>query len=170
MIRPSLHPCFHGIPIPMCLLCTLLRIQHACALEYDKPWLIQHYIQIFNMLVFSGLSDYAAHLHFLWYLRNRYGSFADSKYVNFNKNTSFFIFFSHLSSLITPQLKKHTISVSSISLLFLNHFENKLYGELKNTDLYMLLKTHFQIIALRHSNTAPTIDVPFSRFDLLDNK
>ena len=47
--------------MPMCLLCTLLRIQHACALEYDKPWLIQHYIQIFNMLVFRGSSDYAVH-------------------------------------------------------------------------------------------------------------
>ena len=53
MIRPSLHPCFHGIPMPMCLLCTLLRIQHAYSLEYDIPWLIQHYIQIFNMLMFS---------------------------------------------------------------------------------------------------------------------
>ena len=44
----------------MCMLRTLLRIQHACALEYDKPWLIQHYIKIFNMLVFSGSSDYVA--------------------------------------------------------------------------------------------------------------
>ena len=65
MIRRSLHPCFRGIPMPMCLLCTLLQLQHARALEYDQPWLIQHYIQIFNMLVFSGSSDYATHLHFL---------------------------------------------------------------------------------------------------------
>ena len=65
MIRPSLHPCFRGIPLPMCLLCTLLQIQHACALEYDKPWQIQHYIHIFNMLMFNSSSDCAAHLHFL---------------------------------------------------------------------------------------------------------
>ena len=93
MTRPSLHPCFHGIPMPMCLLCTLLQIQHAYALEYDKPWLIQHYIQIFNMLVFSCSSNYVAHLHFLWYFRNIYSFFVDSKYVNFNKNTLFFLFF-----------------------------------------------------------------------------
>ena len=123
MIRPSLHPCFHGISMPMCLLCTLLRIQHAYALEYDKPWPIQHYIQISNMLVFSGSSDYVAHLHFLWDFRNRYGFFADSKYVNFNKNTLFFLFFSYLCSIITPQLKKHIVSVLSISLLFLNHLK-----------------------------------------------
>ena len=95
--------------------------------------------------------------------------FADSKYVNFNKNTLFFLFFSYLSSIITPQLKKNTVSVSSISLSFLNHLNKKLYGSLKNTKIYMLLKTHFQIIALRHSNSTPTIDVPFLTFDLLDN-
>ena len=49
----------------MCLLHSLLRIQHAYSLEYDKPWLIKHYIQIFNVLVFSRSFDYAAHLHFL---------------------------------------------------------------------------------------------------------
>ena len=75
MIRPSLDPCLHGILMPMCLLRTLLRIQHAYALEYDKPWLIQHYIQIFNVLVFSHSFDYAAHLHFLWDFKNRYGFF-----------------------------------------------------------------------------------------------
>ena len=37
MIRPSLHPCFRGIPIPMCLLCTLLRI------NMPVPWsMINH--------------------------------------------------------------------------------------------------------------------------------
>ena len=75
------------------LLCTLLWIQHSYALEYDKPCLIQHYIQIFNVLVFSRSSHYAAHLHFLWDFRNRYGFFADSKYVNFNKKHYFFYFF-----------------------------------------------------------------------------
>ena len=138
MIRSCFHPCFHGILMPMFLLDTFLRIQHAYALEYDKPWKIQHYIQIFNMLVFSCSSDYAAHLHFLWDFINRYVFFANSKYVNFNKNTLFFLFFSYLSSIITPQLKKHTVSVSSISLLFFNHLKKKLYGALKNTDLYML--------------------------------
>ena len=64
MIRPSLHPCLRGILIHMCLLLTLLRIQHAYALEYDKPWLIEHYIQIFNMLVFSHWLQYAPPLHF----------------------------------------------------------------------------------------------------------
>ena len=39
--------------MPMCLLQTFLQIQHAYALEYDKPWIIEHYIQILNMLVFS---------------------------------------------------------------------------------------------------------------------
>ena len=138
MIRPTLYPCWHGILMHMCLLQTLLCIQHAYALEYDKPWLIEHCIQIFNILMFSCLSDYAAHLHFLWDSRNRYGCFADSKYVNFNKNTLFFLFFSYLSSIITPQLKKHTVTVSSISLSFLNHLKKKLYGALKNTNLYML--------------------------------
>ena len=137
MIRPSLDPCLHGILMPMCFL-RILRIQHAYALEYDKPWLIQHYIQIFNVLVFSHSSDYAAQLHFLWDFRNRYGFFVDSKYVNSNKNTLFFLFFSYLSSIITPQLKKHIGSVLSISLSFLNHLKNKLYGALKNTDIYML--------------------------------
>ena len=124
--------------MPMCLLHTLLWIQHAYALEYDKPWLIQHYIEIFNMLVFSSSSDYPACLDFLWDFRNIYGFFADSKYVNFDKNTYFFLFFSYLSYVITPQLKKHIVSVLSISLSFLNHFKNKVYGALKNTDLYML--------------------------------
>ena len=73
--------------MPMCLLFPLLRIQHACALEYDKPWQIQHYIQIFNMLMFSSLSDYVAHLHFYEILETDMVFFADSKYVNFNMNT-----------------------------------------------------------------------------------
>ena len=123
MIRPSLHPCFRGIPMPMCLLCTLLRIQHAYALEYDKPWLIQHYIQTSNMLVFSGSFYYAAHLHFLWDFINRYVFFANSKYVNLNKNTQCFLFFSYLSYVISSQLKKHIVTVSSISLSFLNHLK-----------------------------------------------
>ena len=138
MIRMSLHPCWHGILMPMCLLRTLLKIQHAYALEYDKPWLIQHYIQIFNMLVFSRLFDYTAHLHFYEILEIDMVFFANSKYVNFNKNTLFFLFFSYLSSIITPQLKKHTVSVSSTSLSLLNHLKKKLYGALKNTELYML--------------------------------
>ena len=73
--------------MPMCLLYTLLQIQLAFALQYEKPWLIQHYIQIFNMLVFSGSSDFVAHLHFYEILEIDMVSFADSKYVNFNKNT-----------------------------------------------------------------------------------
>ena len=169
MIRPSLHPCFHGIPMPMCLLCTLLRIQHACALEYDKPWQIQHYIHIFNMLVLSGSSVMLYTSIFYDILETNMVFFADSKFVNFNKNTYIFLFFSYLSSVITPQLKTHTVSVLSISLSFLNHLKKILYGALKNTNLYMLEKTHFRIVALRHSNAAPTIDIPFSRFDLLDN-
>ena len=64
--------------------------------------------------------------------------FADSKYVNFNKNTLFFLFFSYLFSIITPWLKKHIVSVSSIMLLFLNHFEKKMHATLKDTILYML--------------------------------
>ena len=56
--------------------------------------------------------------------------FADSKYVNFNKNTYCFLFFSYLFSVITPQLKKHIVSVLSISLSFLNHLKKKLYGAL----------------------------------------
>ena len=138
IIRPSLHPCLHGILMPMCLLRILLRIQHAYALEYDKPWLIQHYIQIFNMLVFSHSSEYAAHLYFLWDFRNRYGFFCKFHICKFNKNTLFFLLFSYLSSFITPQLKKHNVSVSSISLSFINHFKKQSYGALKNIDLYML--------------------------------
>ena len=132
-----LHPCWHEILMPMCLLETLLQIHHAYALKYDKPWLIEHYIQIFNMLVFSHWLQYATHLNFLWNFRNIYGFVVDSKYVTFNKNIYFFLFFSYLSCVITPQLKQ-TISVSAITLSFLNHFENKLYGALKNTNLYML--------------------------------
>ena len=39
--------------MPMCLVQNFLRIQHAYVMEYDKPWLIEHYIEILNMLVFS---------------------------------------------------------------------------------------------------------------------
>ena len=74
--------------MPMCLLRTLLQIQDVYALEYDKPWLIQHYIQIFNMLMFSRWLHYATHLHkFYEILETDMVFFADSKYVNFNKNT-----------------------------------------------------------------------------------
>ena len=54
---------------------------------YDKPWQIQHYIHIFSMLVFSGSSDYAAHIHFYEILETDMVFCVDSKYVNFNKNT-----------------------------------------------------------------------------------
>ena len=88
--------------MPMCLLRTLLWIQHAYALEYDKPWLIEHYIQIFNMLVFSRWLQYAAH-HFYEILETDIVFFVDSKYVIFNKNiyifSIFFLFiFCHHSS------------------------------------------------------------------------
>ena len=73
--------------MPMCLLRTLLQIQHSYALDYDKPSLIQHYIQISNMLVFSGSSDYAAPSIFYEILETDMVFFADFKYVNFNKNT-----------------------------------------------------------------------------------
>ena len=65
MIRSSLHPCLHGILMPMCLLWTLLQIQHAYALEYDKPWLIEHYIKNLNMLMFIHWLQYVVHPHFL---------------------------------------------------------------------------------------------------------
>ena len=74
--------------MPMCLHCTFLWIQHAYALEYDKPWQIQRYIHIFNMLVFSGSSDYAACTSIFYeILETDMVFFANSKYVNFNKNT-----------------------------------------------------------------------------------
>ena len=64
-------------------------------------------------------------LHTIFYeiLETNMVFFADSKYVNFNNNTLCFLFFSYLSYVNTPQLKKHTVSVSSISLSFLNHLK-----------------------------------------------
>ena len=82
----NLHPCWHDILMPMFLLQTLLRIHHAYALEYDKPWLIEHYIQIFNMPMFSRWLQYVAHLHFYEILETNMVFFVDSKYVIFNKN------------------------------------------------------------------------------------
>ena len=87
MIRPSLHPCFHGIPIPMCLLCTLLRI------NMPMPWsMINHgkfsIISIFSIC--SCLTVCLIVLHtsiFYEILEIDMVFFADSKYVNFNKNT-----------------------------------------------------------------------------------
>ena len=74
--------------MPMCLHQTSLQIQHAYALEYDKPRLIQHYIQIFNMLVFICWLHYATDLHkFYESLETIMVFFVNSKYVNFNKNT-----------------------------------------------------------------------------------
>ena len=138
MIGPSLYPCLHGIFMPMCLLRTLLQIQHAYGLEYDKPWLIQHYIQIFNMIIFSCSSEYATHFHFLWDFRNRYGFFADSKYVNFNKNTYFFsIFFLYIFCHHSSTQKRHCLCFIHISFIS-QPFKKKLYGALKNTDLYKL--------------------------------
>ena len=75
------------------------------------------------MLEFSRPSQYVAHLHFYEILETYMVFFIDSKYVNFNKNILFFVFFSYLSSVLTPQLKKHTVSVLSISLSFLNHLK-----------------------------------------------
>ena len=123
MIRLILHPCFHGILMPMCLLRTLLHIQHAYALEYDKPWLIQHYIQIYNMLMFRFIWLCCTPPFFMRFSKHIWFFFADSKYVNFNKNTYIFLLFSYLSFVITPQLKKHTGSVFSISLSFLNYLK-----------------------------------------------
>ena len=87
MIRPSLHPCFHGIPIPMCLLCTLLWI------NMPVPWsMINHgkfsIISIFSIC--SCLTVRLIVLHtsiFYEILETDMVFFADSKYVNFNKNT-----------------------------------------------------------------------------------
>ena len=86
MIRPSLHPCFRGIPIPMCLLCTLLRI------NMPVPWsMINHgkfsIISIFSIC--SCLTVRLMVLHtsiFYEILETDMVFFADSKYVNFNKN------------------------------------------------------------------------------------
>ena len=87
MIRPSLHPCFRGIPIPMCLLCTLLRI------NMPMPWsMINHgkfsIISIFSIC--SCLTVRLIVLHtsiFYEILEIDMVFFSDSKYVNFNKNT-----------------------------------------------------------------------------------
>ena len=87
MIRPSLHPCFRGIPIPMCLLYTLLRI------NMPMPWsMINHgkfnIISIFSIC--SCLTVRLIVLHtsiFYEILETDMVFFADSKYVNFNKNT-----------------------------------------------------------------------------------
>ena len=93
MIRPSLHPCFHGIPMPMCLLCTLLRIQHACALEYDKPWQIQH-ISIFSICSCLAVRLIMLHTSIFYEILETYMVFfTDSKYVNFKRNRFFSIFF-----------------------------------------------------------------------------
>ena len=138
MIRPSLHPCFHGIPMPMCLLCTLLRIQHACALEYDQPWQF-NIISKFSICLCLVVRLSMLHTSIFYEILETYMVFfADCKYVNFNNNTKLFLFFSYLSYITTRPIKKHTISVSSISLSFLNHLKKKLYGALKNTNLYML--------------------------------
>ena len=131
MIRPSLDPCLHGILMHMCL----LQIHHAYALKYDIPSLIQHYIKFFICLCLAVHLIMLRTSIFYEILETDMVFFANSKYVNFNKNTLFF--FSYLSSIITPQLKKHTVSVSSISLSFLNHLK-KMYGALKNTELYIL--------------------------------
>ena len=77
----SLHLCGCGILMPVCLFLTLLQVHHVYALKYDKPWLIEHYIQIFHMLVFSHCLQYATHLQFLRNFKNRYVIFADSIYV-----------------------------------------------------------------------------------------
>ena len=92
--------------------------------------------------------------------------FANSKYVKFHKNT---YFFSYLSSVITPQLKKHTVSVSPITFSILDHFKQNSYGAQLDANLYVLSKPHFMIFALRSSKAAPTKHVPFSRFSHLDN-
>ena len=74
----------------------------------------------------------------------------------------FFLFFSYLLSVITPQLKKHIVSVS-------RPFKKNCMAYTKEHRPLHATETHFQIIALRHSNAALTIDVPFSRCYLLDN-
>jgi len=48
-------------------------------------------------------------------------------------------------------------------------FKKKMYVALLYTHFYMLEKTHFRIVALKHSKAAPTLDVLFSRFNVLDN-
>jgi len=65
--------------------------------------------------------------------------------------------------------KKHTVNVYSITFSFLNQFKQKLYVALLDTELYMLSKTHVEIIAFRPSKVAPTFDVPFLGLYHLDN-
>ena len=87
MIRPSLHPCFRGIPIPMCLLCTLLRI------NMPVPWsMINHgkfsIISIFSICSCLTVRLIVLHTSIFYEILETYMVFfADSKYVNFNKNT-----------------------------------------------------------------------------------
>ena len=77
--------------MPMCLLQTLLRIHHVYALEYDKPWLIEHYIQICSCLAI-GYS--MLHISIFYeILETDMVFFADSNYVVFNKNIFFSILF-----------------------------------------------------------------------------
>ena len=80
--------------MPMCLFRTLLRIKHAYALEYDKPWLIQHYISKFSICSCLVVGYSMMHTSIFYEILETYMVFfADSKYVIFNKNTYFFYFF-----------------------------------------------------------------------------
>jgi len=44
-----------------------------------------------------------------------------------------------------------------------------MYAALLDTHFYMLEKTHFKIVALRPSKAAPTLELLFSTFNVLDN-
>ena len=83
MIRPSLHPCFRGNPIPMCLLCTLLQI------NMPVTWSMINHGKFSIISIFSICSCLAVRLIMLhtsiFYeiLETDMVFFADSKYVNF---------------------------------------------------------------------------------------
>ena len=85
MIRLSLHPCFHGIPIPMCMLCTLLRI------NMPIPWSMINHGKFSIISIISICSCLTVRLMVLHtsisyeILETDMVFFADSKYVNFNK-------------------------------------------------------------------------------------
>ena len=80
----------------------------------------------------------------------------------FSKINFFIIFLCHYSLTQT-----HIVSVSSISFYF-SIMKRKWYVALLNTDLYMLWKNSFMIIAVRPSKFSPTLGVLFSRFDHSD--
>ena len=109
MVEPP--PIWHGSFMPMGLIQTLLWIHHAYALENPKPWIIEHWIQIFNMLVFSHWLHYVAHLHFLWMFRNRYGFFYRFQICKFEQEYIIFFYFFLIYLLSSLLNSKNTLLV-----------------------------------------------------------